>query len=235
MLWLSTTTLSGITWFLVRHIRSLPFLNRLRHLYSVYDLGSNGLSIAPYLKHRAIRGTMSAGCSSDGAVHQVWSTLRVAVNDLEDRVRYPPVRPTNKKEGEPMPARAVDLDRLATYLTNKMESEGLSVRAAAKAIDVGASTLARLLQGNANENVPDLAVVNKAAQWVGKTLADLAPSQKESASTIADVEVHLRGLPDLAPPDVEALVAMVKAGYERAKKLRTEKSPQRPGTPTSQS
>ena len=134
-----------------------------------------------------------------------------------------------------MSARVVDLDRLATYLTNKIESEGLSIRAAAKEVDLGASTLTRLLQGNANENVPDLAVINKAAQWVGKTLADLAPSSKESASTIADVEVHLRGLPDLAPPDVEALVAMVKAGYERAKKLRAAKSPQRPRTSSSQS
>jgi transcriptional regulator with XRE-family HTH domain len=134
-----------------------------------------------------------------------------------------------------MPAPTVDLDRLATYLTNKMESEGLSVRAAAKQVDIGASTLTRLLQGSSNENFPDLAVVNKAAQWVGKTLGDLAPSNSQAASTIADVEVHLRGLPDLAPPDVEALVAMVKAGYERAKKLRTEKNTQRSRPSSTQS
>jgi transcriptional regulator with XRE-family HTH domain len=134
-----------------------------------------------------------------------------------------------------MPSRTVDLDRLATYLTNKMESLGLSVRAAAKEIGVGASTLGRLLQGNANENVPDLAVITKAAIWVGKTLGDLAPSTKEAPSTIADVEVHLRGLPDLSPPDVEALVAMVKAGYERAKKLRTEKNARRQRPSSSQS
>lgn len=134
-----------------------------------------------------------------------------------------------------MSALTVDLDRLATYLRNKIESEGLSVRAAAKEIGFGASTLTRLLQGNSNENVPDLAVFTKAAQWVGKSLADLAPSKKPAPSTIADVEVHLRALPGLAPPDVDALVAMVKAGYERAKKLRTEKSPQRSRTPSSQS
>lgn len=134
-----------------------------------------------------------------------------------------------------MPARTVDLDRLATYLKNKMESEGLSVRAAAKEIDVGASTLTRLLQGNSNENVPDLAVITKAAHWVGKSLADLSPPKKSAPSTIADVEVHLRALPGLAAPDVDALVAMVKAGYERAKKLRAEKNPQRSRTPSSQS
>jgi transcriptional regulator with XRE-family HTH domain len=134
-----------------------------------------------------------------------------------------------------MPAPAGDLDRLATYLKNKMTSEGLSVRAAAKEIVIGASTLTRLLRGNSNENMPDLAVIAKAAQWVGKSLADLAPSKKGAPSTIADVEVHLRALPGLAAPDVDFLVGMVKAGYERAKKLRAEKKPQRPRTSSSES
>jgi hypothetical protein len=34
---------------------------------------------------------------------------------------------------------------------------------------------------------------------------------------------HLRALPGLASPDVEALVAMVKAGYRPAKELRAKK------------
>lgn len=134
-----------------------------------------------------------------------------------------------------MPALTVDLDRLATYLRNKIESERLSVRAAAKAIGIGGSTLTRLLQGNSNENVPDLAVISKAAKWIGRSLADVAPSKKPAPSTIADVEVHLRALPGLAPADVDALVGMVKAGYERAKKLRTEKSSQRSRPSSAQS
>lgn len=134
-----------------------------------------------------------------------------------------------------MPAPTVDLDRLATYLKNKMESQGLSVRSGAKEIEIGASTLARLLQGSSNENLPDLAVIAKAAEWVGKSLADLSHSKKSAPSTIAEVEVHLRALPGLAPPDVDALVAMVKAGYEHAKKLRTKTSAQRSRTPSSQS
>jgi transcriptional regulator with XRE-family HTH domain len=92
---------------------------------------------------------------------------------------------------------------------------------------VGASTLTRLLQGSSNENIPDLAVIAKAAQWVGKSLADLAPPKKAAPSTIAEVEVHLRALPGLAPPDVDYLVSVVKAGYEHAKKLRAKKSSQR--------
>src|SRR5712664_3030887 len=111
----------------------------------------------------------------------------------------------------------VDLDRLATHLKSKMETEDLSARSAAKAIGFGASTLTRLLQGNSNENTPDLASINKAAQWVGLSLANLSHSTKPAPSTIAEVEVHLRALPGLAQPDVDALVGMVKAGYEHAK------------------
>jgi transcriptional regulator with XRE-family HTH domain len=123
-----------------------------------------------------------------------------------------------------MPELSVDLDRLATYLKSKMKDEDLSVRAAAKAIGFGASTLSRLLQGNSNENVPDLENINRAASWVGKSLADLSSPSKAKPATIADVEVHLRALPGLAKPDVEALVAMVRATYEHAKKFRAKKS-----------
>jgi transcriptional regulator with XRE-family HTH domain len=125
--------------------------------------------------------------------------------------------------GQPMPELSVDLDKLATHLKSKMEEEGLSVRAAAKEIGFGASTLSRLLQGNSNENVPDLANINRAVQWVGKSLTGKSLAAKRESSTIADVEVHLRALPGLAKPDVEALVAMVRASYQRAKKLRTER------------
>jgi transcriptional regulator with XRE-family HTH domain len=122
-----------------------------------------------------------------------------------------------------MPEFSLDLDRLAMYLKSKMDEEDLSVRAAAEAIGFGASTLSRLLQGRSNENVPDLDSINLAAKWVGKSLADLSVPSKQKPATIADVEVHLRALPGLAKPDVEALVAMVRATYKYAKKLRVEK------------
>src|SRR6266513_151655 len=111
-----------------------------------------------------------------------------------------------------MPDLSIDLDLLAIHLKNKMTSEKLSIRAAALKIGFGAATLTRLLQGRKSENVPDLANVNKAAAWVGMTVGDVAPKSQHKPSTIADVEVHLRALPGLASPDVEALVAMVKAG-----------------------
>src|SRR5687768_5791564 len=118
-----------------------------------------------------------------------------------------------------MPELSVDLDKLAMHLKSKMEEEGLSVRAASKAIGFGASTLSRLLQGNSNENVPDLASINRAVRWVGKSLTGKSLTARQESSILADVEVHLRALPGLAQPDVEALVAMVKASYQHAKKL----------------
>lgn len=119
---------------------------------------------------------------------------------------------------------SVDLDVLATHLRNVIESKGLSLRAAAKEMGIGAATLTRLLQGAANENIPDLSSLAKAAQWVGKSLSDFSVPQAKPTSTIADVEVHLRGLPGLAPQDVEALVAMVKASYDSAHNLRSKES-----------
>jgi len=118
---------------------------------------------------------------------------------------------------------AVDLDQLAVHLRTKMEAQGLSLRAAAKAIGVGAATLSRLLLGSKSENVPDLVVVEKAVKWVGRSIGDFAPTTKRIHSTIADVEVHLRALPGLNSRDVEALVAMVRAGYEHAKGLGAKK------------
>jgi len=117
----------------------------------------------------------------------------------------------------------VDLDLLAIHLKNKMETEGLSVRGAAKEIGFGAATLSRLLMGTKSENVPDLSNINKATGWVGMSVGDVSARTSNKSSTIADVEVHLRALPGLKGPDVEALVAMVKAGYEHAKELRTKK------------
>lgn len=122
-----------------------------------------------------------------------------------------------------MPNHAYDLDQLAIRLKAKMSAKDLSIRSAAAEIGLGAATLSRLLQGSDNANTPDLANVSKAAEWVGVALSDLAISPSKSrASTIADVEVHLRALPGLAGPDVDALVAMVKASYDHARKIRSK-------------
>lgn len=117
-----------------------------------------------------------------------------------------------------------NLDQLAIRLKAKMELRDLSVRAAATEMGLGAATLGRLLKGAESDTTPDLANVSKAADWVGTSLSELSyGAGRGHASTIADVEVHLRALPGLEHQDVEALVAMVKAGYSHAKKVRSTK------------
>jgi transcriptional regulator with XRE-family HTH domain len=116
-----------------------------------------------------------------------------------------------------------NLDQLAIRLKAKMELRDLSVRAAATEMGLGAATLGRLLKGAESATTPDLANVSKAADWVGTSLSELSYNGRQHASTIADVEVHLRALPGLEDQDVEALVAMVKAGYNHAKKVRSTK------------
>jgi transcriptional regulator with XRE-family HTH domain len=118
---------------------------------------------------------------------------------------------------------AIDFDLLATHLKNKLDAEGLSVRTAADLIGISAATLSRMLRGTEAPNTPDAANIFKAVSWLRKTVADFDPSQKPSQSSIADVEVHLRALPDLTPKDKEALVAIVKAAHDTYKGLRSSR------------
>jgi hypothetical protein len=117
----------------------------------------------------------------------------------------------------------LDLDRLATDLQSKMKRNGLSTRTAAPQIGCSPATLARLLQGSKAENVPDSVNLMRAASWVGKRLGDFEVGRSKSPSSLGDVEVHLRALPGLSKADAEGLVAMVKAAYDAAAKLRAKK------------
>ncbi len=120
----------------------------------------------------------------------------------------------------------VDRDRLATHLRARMEDRKLSLRAAAAEIGCSAATLARMLEGSKSPNVPDTANLIRAASWVGRGLSEFEHASARSGSTIADVEVHLRAIKDLAPEDKDALIGLVKAAYE-ARRLRTKKEPRR--------
>jgi transcriptional regulator with XRE-family HTH domain len=121
----------------------------------------------------------------------------------------------------------VDLDLLATHLAEKMRAEDLSIRTAAPKIGVSPATLGRLLQGSKSASVPDSVNLMRAAEWLRRSLADFQRTPSKPTSTIADVEVHLRALPDLSTQDVEALVAMVRGAYDNATKLRSKKGPRR--------
>lgn len=122
-----------------------------------------------------------------------------------------------------MPKSSVDLDRLATHLANRMREGKLSIRGAAAKIGISPATLSRLLQGSQSPNVPDSVNLMRAISWLERSLADFATEPTKRASTLADVEVHLRALPNLSPRDAEALVAMVRAAYGSAAELRAKK------------
>ena len=98
------------------------------------------------------------------------------------------------------------------------------MRAAAAEIGCSPATLSRLLQGEAAPNVADAVNLMRAASWLGKRLSDFETGAQSDSSTIADVEVHLRALPGISKTDAEGLVAMVKAAYDAASRLRGKKS-----------
>jgi transcriptional regulator with XRE-family HTH domain len=117
-----------------------------------------------------------------------------------------------------------DFDLLATHLRAALEGRKLSVRAAADKIGCGAATLSRLLQGSKAANFPDTDTLIRASSWLGKSISDFERGKRPQASSVADVEVHLRALPGISNVDAEALVAMVKAAYDAASQRRKTKS-----------
>jgi hypothetical protein len=121
----------------------------------------------------------------------------------------------------------LDRDRLALYLKRRMDELALSIRTAAPQIGCSAATLARLLQGSSSENVPDTINVIRAVSWLGMSLSDFERGVDERESTLADVEVHLRGLRGISDETADAIFAMVKAAYDSAAAARPRKRSRR--------
>lgn len=121
----------------------------------------------------------------------------------------------------------LDRDRLATYLKRKMDELGLSIRTAAPRIGCSPATLGRLLQGSESENVPDTVNVIRAVSWLGMSLSDFEVGVEKRESTLADVEVHLRGLRGISDDTADAIFAMVKAAYDSAAATKPRKKTRR--------
>lgn len=111
-----------------------------------------------------------------------------------------------------------DRDALATEVREKMTKRELSIRDAAREIGCSPATLSRMLQGSRSSSHPEGETLVKAASWTGRSLFELSrpgSSALRPDSTIADVELHLRGLRDLPEDAVEGLIAMVHAVYDK--------------------
>ena len=123
----------------------------------------------------------------------------------------------------PMEEPILDRDLLAHHLRGKIDTDRLSIRRAATDIGCSAATLTRMLKGSEADNYPDTRNIFRAVSWLGKSIADFEPQQGTATSTLADVEVHLRALPELSEGDKEALLAMVKALRDAAVEVRSKK------------
>jgi transcriptional regulator with XRE-family HTH domain len=113
-----------------------------------------------------------------------------------------------------MPSDGINRRLLADRLESKMRANGLSIRTAATQIGCSSATLGRLLQGDDSPNYPEAATLIRAANWLGKSLSFFDLHKRAPVSTIADVEMHLRALPDLPRDAAEGLIAMVRAVYD---------------------
>jgi DNA-binding MurR/RpiR family transcriptional regulator len=104
-----------------------------------------------------------------------------------------------------------DQDLLAVHLKNKMKDEDLTIRAAAEQVGCSPATLARMLQGSQSDNFPQGKNLLRAVSWVGKSMADFRQGPEQQPSSYAEVETHLRALPNLPPETIEGIMNMVRA------------------------
>lgn len=118
----------------------------------------------------------------------------------------------------------IDRDLLADHLQQRINERDLTIREAAPKIGCSPATLTRLLKGKEADNYPDTKTLIKATSWLGRSLSDFEPGKRPRESSMAEVEVHLRALPGLTDKDRDALVAMVKAAHDAARKLRDDKT-----------
>lgn len=123
-----------------------------------------------------------------------------------------------------MEVELIDRDLLAEHLQQRIDERDLTIREAAGKIGCSPATLTRLLKGKEADNYPDTKTIIKATSWLGRSLSDFEPGKRPTASSMAEVEVHLRALPGLTNEDREALVAMVKAAHDAARKLRDDQT-----------
>jgi transcriptional regulator with XRE-family HTH domain len=117
--------------------------------------------------------------------------------------------------------RVVDVEALYREVDAKRKSEGLSLREAASAIGVSASTLTRMAQGAS----PDVEGFAKMVRWLGVSADDFierekGKSAKRPAELLVVVSRHLRASKELDPKSAKALEGIIEAAYRQVKELK---------------
>lgn len=117
---------------------------------------------------------------------------------------------------------AVNPQELATRVRAKREASKLSVRGAAAALGMSASTISRVETG---KHLPERDHLLTLAQWSGMSLDSSGitgpqqrPVHSDDAETMEAIELHLRADKDLHPDDADILVGLVKGAYDRMSK-----------------
>lgn len=124
---------------------------------------------------------------------------------------------TDTSQTHPEPS-GVDRALLAARVRAKRESEGLSLRAAAKTLGMSAATISRVESG---EHLPERDHLLRLSHWAGLPLDnDLRRRRNRdvhgpSASTMEAVELHLRADKELDAEDAEMLVGLMRTAYSR--------------------
>lgn len=115
-------------------------------------------------------------------------------------------------------SRSVDPLELARRVKAKRENEGLSLREAAKQLDMSAATLSRVESG---AHLPERDHLLALANWVDLPLDRGARRRRNAAvhgkdaGTLEAVELHLRADKELKSEDADILVDLVRAAYKR--------------------
>lgn len=116
----------------------------------------------------------------------------------------------------------VDAHELAKRVHAKRDSQKLSLRGAAKELEMSAATISRVESG---EHLPERDHLIRLANWAGLPLGSAGARQArnaavhgDNAETLEAVELHLRADQDLDADDAEILVELVRAAYERMQK-----------------
>lgn len=129
---------------------------------------------------------------------------------------------------------SINSAELAARVREKRMAHGLSVRQAAQEAGVSPATFSRVERG---DHLPDRENLLLLAQWVGISLDELTLDRDEAAemrrirnaivhspteTTPEAVALHLRADKHLKPEDVDLLMEVFRAAYERLRKRNEE-------------
>lgn len=109
-----------------------------------------------------------------------------------------------------MTAGRLELSDLGRLVAEERQRRGISIREAAKEIDIPFNTLARVENGH----VPDLPKFKRLVDWCGADVRDFFELQEKAKATTDLIAEHLRTDRNLPPEAAERIAAIVDDLYQ---------------------